>query len=179
MNEQIAELWTPFTGADVQPQVSFYVEGTPTAKGSKTPLPIGGRITGADVGGRPQFRRFFRLADGGPNTNSRKKYTAWEHAVIESAEQFADDHGLSVIDTMCFVAIDFWIAGSKSTPKYKRVEGMPWVGAFDVDKMVRQVLDCLQKAMVLKNDNLVVAIFTRKLATWTGDTGAQIRITHL
>ena len=53
----------------------------------------------------------------------------------------------------------------KSTPKYKRIDGLPLLNKFDADNLAKGVMDALQKAEVIEDDRQFYDLRVEKYRT--------------
>jgi Holliday junction resolvase RusA-like endonuclease len=53
----------------------------------------------------------------------------------------------------------------KSTPKYKRLDGVPLLNKFDADNLAKGVMDALQKAGILEDDRQIYDLRVEKYRT--------------
>jgi Holliday junction resolvase RusA-like endonuclease len=72
--------------------------------------------------------------------------------------------------TAVSVSIIFWLTRPKSVTRQYAT------GTYDIDKLTRGVLDSLQSAGVIKNDNLVVDLTVRKTYADHHESGVQVTI---
>jgi Holliday junction resolvase RusA-like endonuclease len=76
----------------------------------------------------------------------------------------------SQFSTAVSVSIQFWLTRPKSVTRQYAT------GTYDIDKLTRGVLDALQSAGVIKNDNLVVDLVVRKTYADHHESGVQVTI---
>jgi Holliday junction resolvase RusA-like endonuclease len=72
--------------------------------------------------------------------------------------------------TAISVSIQFWLRRPKSVTRQYAT------GTYDIDKLTRAVLDSLQSANVIVNDNLVVDLNVRKTYADDHESGMQVTI---
>lgn len=69
----------------------------------------------------------------------------------------------------------FHFAYPKSTPKYKRLDGVPLLHKFDCDNLAKGVMDALEKAEVVADDRQFYSIKVEKFRT-LGEDKIYIRL---
>jgi len=72
--------------------------------------------------------------------------------------------------TAIAVSIHFWLRRPKSVTRQYAT------GTYDIDKLTRAVLDSLQSANVIVNDNLVVDLNVRKTYADNHEPGMQVTV---
>lgn len=72
--------------------------------------------------------------------------------------------------TAISVSIQFWLRRPKSVTRQYAT------GTYDIDKLTRAVLDSLQSANVIVNDNLVVDLNVRKTYADNHEPGMQVTV---
>ena len=72
--------------------------------------------------------------------------------------------------TAVSVSIQFWLRRPKSVARQYAT------GTYDIDKLTRAVLDSLQSAGVITNDNLVVDLSARKTYADDHESGMQVAV---
>ncbi len=72
--------------------------------------------------------------------------------------------------TAVSVSLQFWLTRPKSVTRQYAT------GTYDIDKLTRGVLDSLESAGVIKNDNLVVDLTVRKTYADTHESGVLVTV---
>ncbi len=140
--------------------IEFFVAGIPMPKGSKTILPMGGKI-----GGRPI------LADArrGP---ARKAYAAWSQACSAHAVAWSNLHVRSALrDVAIAVDLTFYLPRPVAAAKRSHPAKRP-----DLDKLCRSVLDAIAPARLFWDDSRVCELVARKHYASDRGPGVLVRI---
>lgn len=146
----------------------FFVVGDPRPMGSKTAFVIPGTSRAV-------------MTDGSSSKPSVQRLKAWKASVCDEALRFAQegtlDGGLRVVLTFALARPSGHLgkAGSvrASSPRWPQVKP-------DVDKLARQVLDCLTQGGLIRDDSRVVELWARKVYAEPGKpTGAIIVVEEL
>lgn len=154
---------------DVRPvrrRVEFFVVGDPRPMGSKTAFALpNGKVV---------------MTDGSSSNPSVKRLKAWKATVADEALRLAQegtfDGGLRVTLTFALRRPDGHMGKNgvrPSAPAYPAVKP-------DVDKLARQVLDCLTQGGLIRDDSRVVELVARKVYAAPGaPTGARIVVEEM
>ena len=73
------------------------------------------------------------------------------------------------------ISLVFHFSYPKSTPKYKRLEGVPLLNKFDCDNLAKGVMDALEKAGVVEDDRQFYSIKVEKFRT-LGEDKIYVRL---
>ena len=63
------------------------------------------------------------------------------------------------------ISVVFHFSYPKSTPKYKRLEGVPMRNKFDCDNLAKGVMDALEKAQIIEDDRKFFSVKSEKYRT--------------
>jgi Holliday junction resolvase RusA-like endonuclease len=100
---------------------------------------------------------------------ANKELPAWrEHMRKSFAQKMLELDSPFV--TAISVSLTFWL------PRPKSVKRDYATGTYDIDKLTRSVLDSLQSANVITNDNLVVDLSARKTYADNHESGVLVTI---
>ncbi len=107
-----------------------------------------------DIAGMPTPRPRFN----GKFAYMPKTYNAYQQALVA----LIHEQGIPVGD-YTRIAIVFHFAYPKSTPKYKRLEGVPMRNKFDCDNLAKGVMDALEKAEIIEDDRKFFSVKSEKI----------------
>jgi crossover junction endodeoxyribonuclease RusA len=101
---------------------------------------------------------------------ANKQLPAWREHMRKSFSQKMLELDNPFI-TAVSVSLTFWL------PRPKSVKRTYATGTYDIDKLTRSVLDSLQSANVITNDNLVVDLSARKTYADNHEAGVLVTVT--
>jgi Holliday junction resolvase RusA-like endonuclease len=147
--------------------LTFYIAGKPVPKGR----PRGRAVMKA--GGKPWVQFY-----SDPATVDWEKYVS--RRVLDQLDELAardDDIAIALPFTeRCLVTLRFNLAKPKSTPKAQ----FPVKSRTDVDNLAKAVLDSLQNAGLIANDNIITDLtVSKRYADEDHPEGVEIDITAL
>jgi Holliday junction resolvase RusA-like endonuclease len=131
------------------------------------------KIVELRVHGQPAFVRGGRAIVTEGKGKGRESHAAWRQAVATAARDWQDLHHQALLDGPLAVRIEFLLHKPASTPKRKIwADRKP-----DLDKLVRSVLDAVDK-VVIAEDSRVVSLTASKRYALDEPPGALITITE-
>lgn len=157
--------------ANVLRRVEFWVTGDPKPMGSKSAFVI------------PGTNRAI-VTDGSSSKPAVKKLKAWKASVCDAAHQVADGRPL---DGCLRVTLAFYLerpsshygSGKNAGDVRASAPRRPWSKP-DVDKLQRQILDCLTQSGLIRDDSRVVSCVADKWYAALGQpTGARIVVEEM
>jgi|TARA_R110002012_G_scaffold57024_5_gene146723 Holliday junction resolvase RusA-like endonuclease len=99
-----------------------------------------------------------------------KRYKDYQHKLVNLIKE----KNLKKCD-FCKIHITFHVMYPKSTPKYKKIDGLPLRLKFDVDNLAKGVMDALEKAELVEDDRQFYQLKVDKYRT-TGTSKIQVKL---
>jgi len=93
-----------------------------------------------------------------------KPYEDYQKMLVQLLKEKGIEKG-----NYCRIHLVFHFAYPKSTPKYKRIDGLPLRNKFDTDNLAKGVMDALQKAEVIEDDRQLYCLRVEKFRTTETD----------
>ncbi len=109
-----------------------------------------------DIQGRPTPRPRFN----GKMAYMPKAYTDYQKALVNLIKAKNLSNG-----DFCRIHMVFHFAYPKSTPKYRRIDGLPLRQKFDGDNLAKGVMDALEKSGMVEDDRQFYQVRVDKYRT--------------